>query len=162
MFKLPLFIDTETTGLNNCRLIELAWAPFNGNIQVRRFKPPVTITEEALGIHGITEEMLEGCNPFSEDPQYAEIKALFEGSTIIGHNVSFDIGVLEREGIHITHSIDTKRIAKKLYKNLKSYSLQALREHLSLDDPGLAHSAGGDVAVLRALSIRMTVDAAKL
>lgn len=160
--KLPLFIDTETTGFGDCRLIELAWATYNGNIQVRRFKPPIPIEEQAIGIHGITDEMLEGCNPFSDDPQYAEIKTLLENSCVIGHNVQFDIDVLAREGIFITESVDTKKIAKKLYRSFGKYGLQSLREMLSLETSGDAHSAAGDVAVLRQLAIRMFADAAKL
>lgn len=165
-FRPAIFLDTETTGIENCRLIELAIADvpppgtFNPLIEVFRFRPAVSITPEASAVNGITDDMVKDLPLFCQDPLYSTLKWRIENSVVIAHNASFDIGVLEREGIFPKHFICTKEAAKRVYKTLSSHSLQYLREHLELKVDGDAHSAWGDVAVLRALYYRMCEDMA--
>ena len=158
MFQHPIFLDTETTGIQDCRLVELAWSEPSGRILTVRAKPPIPISEEATAIHGITEEDVMGLPAFVDNMQYAKIKELIEGSVVIAHNAPFDIDVLAREGIVVRNFIDTLAVAKKLYPRFPRHNLQFLREHFHIETEGKAHSAKGDVAVLMALYERMKQD----
>lgn len=153
-----IFIDTETTGLGDCRLVELAWAPATGEISSLRVKPPIPISEEALGVHGITEESLKDSPAFLQHPEYPALKTLFESSCIVMHNADFDRAVMAREGIQISNFICTKRVSRRLYPSLKSHRLQDMREVFYLNIDAAAHSAGGDVAVLIELYKKMLAD----
>ena len=44
MFQHPIFLDTETTGIQDCRLVELAWSEPSGRILTVRAKPPIPIS----------------------------------------------------------------------------------------------------------------------
>lgn len=146
-----LFLDCETTGLDGSRLVELAWATEDAPIQSLRVKPPVPIELEATVVNHITNRMVESLCTFEEHPSYKEIKDLIEASTVVAHNASFDIGVLNREGIYPTHFIDTKRLATYTHPEIKKQNLQYLRYALDLDVEAQAHSAEGDVKVLKTL-----------
>ena len=156
----PLFMDTETTGFGACRVIELAYAHEDGEITSFRCKPPIPIEEQAISVHGITDAMLADLPLFTACPQYAQVKELFEHeeTLIVAHNGRFDVDVLERDGIQIGRFIDTKRIARMLYPSLRSHRLQDLRETFFFSADGPAHSAAGDVSVLRQLYAKMKQD----
>ena len=164
MFQHPIFLDTETTGIADCRLVELAWSlpaqagDPSGRILTVRAKPPIPISEEAIAIHGITNEEVANLSLFSQNIQYDKIKKLLEENVVIAHNAPFDIGVLAREGIVVRNFIDTLAVAKKLYPRLPRHNLQFLREHFHIETEGKAHSAKGDVVVLMALYERMKQD----
>lgn len=153
-----LFLDTETTGFGNCRLIEIAYAHLDGDVTSFRCRPPIAIEAQASAVHGMTEEMLKDLPLFEELPQYPDVKKLIESSVVVAHNASFDIGVLEREGIYVESFIDTKRISRLLYSSLKSHRMQDLKDFFFLETKGETHSAGGDVFVLRELFKRMSAD----
>lgn len=153
-----IFLDTETTGFGQCRMIELAWKVNDEPIRALRCKPPIPIEEQAIAVHGITEAMLEGMPPFEAREEYPVLKKIFEGGIVFAHSASFDVGVLAREGITIKTYIDTKKVAKKLYVHAPNHKLQGLRDYLHLEVEGTAHSAGGDVAVLEALVAQMRAD----
>lgn len=157
-----LFLDTETTGFGECRMIELAYGRLNGPIQVVRAKPPIPIGKEATIIHGICDKDLADVPAFVAHPEYHLIKATIENSIVVAHNAIFDVEVLAREGIRVEHYIDTRRLAKKIYREFSHHNLQHLRQQLELETEGNAHSAGGDVAVLIALFKRMLVESVVL
>lgn len=150
-----IFFDTETTGLKDPRLVELAYSIDGGPIQSFRCKPPKDIELDASVINGLRYRDVEMLQPFEEMACYTEIKELFENNTMIAHNASFDIGVMGNEGIFIKDSICTKELAKKTWPHAPSHRLQHLRYWLDLDVEGQAHSATGDVAVLVALYAAM-------
>jgi DNA polymerase III subunit epsilon len=55
-------LDTETTGLDNPEVIELAIIDLKGEMIInQRFKPKASIEPGATKIHGITNEMLVNC-----------------------------------------------------------------------------------------------------
>lgn len=157
MFQPLLFLDTETTGIKDCRLIELAWSA-DDKISTLRVKPPIPIEEEAIAVHGITEADVQCLIPFARHMRYEQIKTLIESSVVVAHNAPFDIGVLAREGIIVKNHIDTVAVARRLYPKLKKHNLQFLRDYFQLEVEGEAHSAKGDVAVLKALYARMAQD----
>lgn len=153
-----IFIDTETTGLGDCRLVELAWARATGGIFTVRVKPPIPMTEEAIAIHGITEEAVKDLPAFGLHPEYHALKDLFASNIVVMHNADFDRAVMAREGIGISNFICTKRVSRRLYPSLKSHRLQELRDTFYFNIDAVAHSAGGDVAVLIELYKKMRSD----
>ena len=150
-----VFVDTETTGLGDCRLIELCYS-LHGAVTTLRCKPPIPIELEAQAVHHITPEDVEDLLPFMERPDYQAIKAVLESNTVVAHHAVFDVGVLAREGIVISDYLCSKELAKKRWPEAKSHSLQYLRHYLGIRLPGaVSHSASGDVAVLEHMWRRM-------
>ena len=146
-----LFIDTETTGFGPCRLIDLAIGTFVDDMLILekyRAKPPIPIEIGAQAVHHITPKMLEELPAFQDLPEYQEILDKIETGLVVLHNASFDIGVLEREGIKVSSYIDTQVLAKLLLPDQKCHQLQYLRYQFELDIDAVAHTAEGDVRVL--------------
>lgn len=62
--KRLLFLDTETTGLQNPRLLQLGYAIGNHPPNVQIYRPPVGIDPAASEIHHITNEQADLYEPF--------------------------------------------------------------------------------------------------
>ena len=105
-----IFIDTETTGLLKPDAASLNLQPFITEIYAVKLtdnlgfiedvntlvKSPIPIPDEVIKISGITNEMVADAPKFIE--VYNELVDLFIGErTTVGHNVSFDLGVLWAE-----------------------------------------------------------------
>lgn len=154
-----VYIDTETTGIENGRLIELAYLTDEmEEPHVVRVKPPIPITVDAMSVHHITPAMLVGSPAFSDHPDAEEIRHLVESSQLVAHNAEYDVGVLEREGfwLDLDDAICTKQVARRLYPELPRHSLQFLRYALEANVPGaVPHTAAGDVLVLRSVFQRL-------
>lgn len=155
------FLDTETTGLINGRLVQLAYeiydseSPADGLPIERKYKPPVPIGIEAMAIHHITEKMVADCGPFN----LHEIGAMLEHYILVAHNAPFDIGILKNEGVETPkYWIDTKKVAQH-YLDLPAYNLQYLRYAFGLEVEAIAHDALGDIAVLKAVFFRLFEEA---
>ncbi len=101
--KRPLVVfDLESTGLNltEDRIIELSYIKVypDGHEESKtyRFNPCKEIPQEAIAVHHITNEMLQGEPTFKERAK--EIAQVFEGSDIAGFNSNrFDIPLLVQE-----------------------------------------------------------------
>ena len=171
-----LIIDTETTGMDNPRVVEIAVAeiPDIGNMDdvtmmVQRVKPPVEIEIGAMATHNITDEMLEDC------PEYANtdicdylINANNPSTTVVIHNANYDLGVLKNEGLENNMMvIDTLKCCKVAFMGNHSVemNLQYLKYLLKLHKEevpqpltaysGTAHGAAADVVTLYLLFRRM-------
>lgn len=160
------FLDTETTDIEDGRLVELAFADqIDGEVWGNmhpivefRCRPPVSISVEAMSTHHITESDVINLPYCVDHPDYPGIKAKLEESLVVAHRAPFDLEVLEREGIIPAGSIDTRRVAMHLWPELPKYKLQYLRYALKLDMPAeriTPHEARSDVIVLGALFRRI-------
>jgi len=158
IISMNIFLDTETTGLKEPRLVELAYRSKAMGMVVIRCKPPKEIELEAIVVNGIRNKDVENLISFAEHPYYSDIKELLESNTVIAHNVSFDVMVLANEGINCTSIIDTKKLAQEKWPEAPSHRLQHLRYWLDLEVEGVAHTAAGDVQVLMALWDRLQRD----
>lgn len=131
-------LDTETTGLSAYydEIIEIGILRVRNNEIVDRYdqliKPNFDIDGFITALTGITNDMLEGM------PSIADVKTAvlsFIGDDIIlGHNTSFDMRFLN-EGFKTQLSnqyMDTMQFARKLYPELKHYSLSDLTDYLGL------------------------------
>ncbi len=153
-----LFLDTETTGFGESRLVELAYRSPGEEMTLVRVRPPIPISESAAQAHGITDEMCKDWPLFAELPDFPLIQRRIESSVVIAHYASFDVGVLNREGIMVPVYIDTCSVARALYPHLKNHKLQSLRQYFNIEIDARAHSAEGDVLVLEALYAQMRSD----
>ncbi len=166
-----IFLDTETTGLNpqtGDRIVEVACVEMvNRRLtdEHRHFylNPERSNSEDALRIHGLTDEFLAGQPLFSEVAQ--ELVSFLEGAELIIHNAAFDVGFLDEEfkrcGLPRTQSIasaitDSLGLARELFPG-KSNSLDALCKRLEVDNAHRTlHGALLDARLLAEVYIRMT------
>jgi|SRR5215204_698961 len=159
-----LFLDTETTGLKNPRMIQLAYSTNDQPLVNLRYKPPIPIELMAMATHHITEEMVKDQLTFENSIQKNLLQELLDQSVMIAHNAQFDMMVLKNEGVRVKSWICTQRLAMYLY-DLESYKLQYLRYHFGCkfgDQNIRAHDAEGDIIVLREVFICLYNDFIKM
>lgn len=168
MAKYILF-DTETTGnQEEDRIIQVGAmiVDAKGNVEVfdELCSTVLPIKIEAMAVHGITPDLIEGKGPFVETSFYKTLQSLNSTENyLIAHNIPFDLSMLEKEGfVSKINLIDTLRVAKHLLSEQKSKALQYLRYALELykeeqeeaDKYNItikAHDAIGDVLVMKLL-----------
>jgi DNA polymerase III subunit epsilon len=166
-----IFLDTETTGLspeNGDRIIELGCIEMEnrrltGNTLHLYFNPERKNHEDAVRVHGLTDEFL------ADKPLFAacvdEVLRFLEGAEIIIHNAAFDVGFLNEElrragrgpvnGI-VAKVSDTLLMAREMFPG-KSNSLDALCKRLEVDNSNRTlHGALLDAGLLAEVYIRLT------
>lgn len=166
-----LVLDTETTGLEvsqGHRIIEVGCVELlnrrpTGNNFWEYINPQRPIDEDAIRVHGITNESLV------DKPAFGKIAAaLFDylqGAELIIHNAAFDVGFLDAEfaraGVgrplgQVCRITDTVTMARRLYPGQKA-SLDALCRRLSVDNSGRElHGALLDARLLADVYLLMT------
>ena len=92
--KNAIIIDTETTGLNyNDQIIEVSAIDCLGRVLMDTFvKPTCRIPEEATAIHGITDEMVADCQPWSF--HHDQFTALVKDRDVAIYNAGYDVKML--------------------------------------------------------------------
>ena len=166
-----IFLDTETTGLSpesGDRLIEIGCLEMvnrrlTGNHLHLYVNPERPSSEEAIRIHGITNEFL------ADKPRFVDVVdrllAYVAGAEIIIHNAAFDVGFLDaelrrakRDGFraHVTRVTDSLLMAREMFPG-KSNSLDALCRRLEVDNSNRTlHGALLDAGLLAEVYIRLT------
>jgi len=168
MVKYILF-DTETTGIQEeDRIIQVGAMIIDSKDKIEVFdelcSTVLPIKIEAMVVHGITPDLIEGKDTFVETNFYKTLQELNNSENyLIAHNMPFDMGMLQKEGFRSNLKIiDTLRVAKHLLKNSPSHALQYLRYSLELykdekeeaDKHNItikAHDVIGDVLVMKLL-----------
>ncbi len=158
-FKNLLFLDVEATGLEEeDRLVQVAY-DFEGEEKEALFNPERTMSVEAMEITHITNKDVKNKEKFQGSGFYKELKEILdrEETVFVAHNASYDIGMIEKEGLKASKVIDTYKVAQALdvKSEIPAYRLQFLRYYLDLDVDANAHDALGDVRVLKAVFERM-------
>jgi DNA polymerase-3 subunit epsilon len=166
-----LFLDTETTGLSaegGDRVIELGCVELvnrklTGNNLHFYFNPGRDSHEDALKVHGISNEFLRDKPKFQDVVQ--EILDYVQGAEIIIHNAAFDVGFLNKElelagqkpfTTFVDGVVDTLVMAKQMYPG-KRNSLDALCDRLGVDNSGRTlHGALLDAELLADVYINLT------
>jgi DNA polymerase-3 subunit epsilon len=166
-----LFLDTETTGLSaegGDRVIELGCVELvnrklTGNNLHFYFNPGRDSHEDALKVHGISNEFLRDKPKFKDVVQ--EILDYVQGAEIIIHNAAFDVGFLNKElelasqkpfTTYVDGVVDTLVMAKQMYLG-KRNSLDALCDRLGVDNSGRTlHGALLDAELLADVYINLT------
>ncbi|MFO1181235.1 DNA polymerase III subunit epsilon [Ottowia sp.] len=166
-----IVLDTETTGLSaeggdriiEIGCVELIGRKLTGNNLHTYLNPERDSHEDALKVHGISNDFLR------DKPKFAEVAQDFlryvEGAEIIIHNAAFDVGFLDKELQRVgqpafesfVESItDTLAMAKQLYPG-KRNSLDALCDRLGVDNSGRTlHGALLDAELLADVYINLT------
>ena len=166
-----IVLDTETTGLSaesgdriiEIGCIELVGRKLTGNNRHFYLNPERDSHEDALKVHGISNEFLR------DKPKFAaiavELLDYLRGAEIIIHNAAFDVGFLDREldmiGMpairHCVASVtDSLMMAKEMFPG-KRNSLDALCDRLEVDNSGRTlHGALLDAELLADVYINLT------
>jgi len=170
-------LDTETTGMNQeggptylgHRIIEIgAVEIINRKLTGNHFhvyiKPDRLIEEDAIDVHGITDQFLR------DKPEYKEVHQEFlnfiKGAELVAHNAPFDVGFMDHEFEKLDPSIgkteqycdvtDTLAMAKKIFPG-KRNNLDILCERYGIDNSHRTlHGALLDAEILADVYLLMT------
>lgn len=99
----PVYVDTETTGLGkDAEIVELAIVDHDGKlIMDQLFNPQDPIPADAIRVHNISNEMVQGKPRWGA--YWMEIRSKFFGKTICMYNADYDLRLIyqsnERYGI---------------------------------------------------------------
>ena len=140
-------IDVETTGLDKEKneIIEIGAAKFINGELVDKFSQLVSIEgeipEDVIRITGITNKDLRG-KPKIEEVQ-EDFNNFIQNFLLVGHNISFDIGFLEK-CIEIKNPVvDTLELSHILLPFVKNHSLTTIADYLGINVQ-VAHRAYED------------------
>ena len=152
-------IDIETTGLDENRnsIIEIAAVRFKGTRIEDEWSslinPVRHIPEFITGLTGIDDAMVRQA-PQLRDISH-ELEAFVGDTAIVGHNVRFDLGFLQKQiPFAYNEVIDTYELAAVLLPNASRYNLGSLGKELGILLPA-THRAMDDAKVTMALLNRL-------
>lgn len=166
-----IVLDTETTGLSAAAgdriieigCVELLHRKLTGNNKHFYLNPERDSHEDALKVHGISNEFLRDKPKFSAVAD--ELLAYLEGAEVIIHNAQFDLSFLDKElelmgraSLHhcVASVTDTLLMAKEMFPG-KRNSLDALCARLGVDNSGRTlHGALLDAELLADVYINLT------
>ena len=166
-----IVLDTETTGLsaeNGDRIIEIGCVELvarklTGNNRHFYLNPERDSHEDALKVHGISNEFLK------DKPKLKgiadELMAYLQDAEVIIHNAPFDVSFLNKElallgrpplKTCVANVVDSLMMAKELFPG-KRNSLDALCDRLEVDNSGRTlHGALLDAELLADVYINLT------
>lgn len=145
-----IVLDTETTGINpkeghriiEIGCVELVNRKLTGNHYHVYINPERVVEDEAIAVHGITNEYL------ADKPKFNEIASDFvefiKGAQLVIHNAPFDVGFMDHE-FQLSQSartvvtkqictvLDTLGMAKKMHPGQKN-NLDALCRRYGIDN----------------------------
>ncbi|NCB12751.1 MAG: 3'-5' exonuclease [Erysipelotrichia bacterium] len=162
-----VLFDTETTGnQEEDKIIQFGAMIVDQKGKVEAFdelcSTDIDIKLEAMEVHNITPNLLLGKPKATQTDFYKRLEELNSNENyLIAHNISFDLGMIKKEGfINQYQIIDTLRCAKHLFPELPYHRLQYIRYALELykveeieaakhNITIKAHDAIGDVLVMK-------------
>ncbi|WP_404339398.1 DNA polymerase III subunit epsilon [Pseudoalteromonas mariniglutinosa] len=173
-----IVLDTETTGIDpkqGHRIIEIGCVELlnrrlTGNNFHVYINPQRDIEEEAIDVHGITNEFLR------DKPLYHQIAQEFyeyiKGAELVIHNAPFDIGHMDNEFAMLNQGypntrefcqvLDTLKMARDLHPGQKN-NLDALCRRYDIDNAKRTlHGALLDSEILADVYLAMTGGQVKL
>ena len=138
MAKRQIILDTETTGINpqeGHRIIEIGCVEmFNRRLTGNNFhvylNPDRFIEQEAINIHGITNEFVADKQRFRDIAQ--QFFDYVQGAELVIHNAAFDVGFINHEFKllaaplppvdSVCAILDTLKLARDLHPGQKTTS----------------------------------------
>ncbi|MCD6172956.1 MAG: 3'-5' exonuclease [Sulfurimonas sp.] len=162
-----IFLDTETTGLEiTDKICSLGLIVVDGDFIISKYElvnEGKKISPKASSINHLTNEMIKD-KPTLVDSEIFKFLQEHNSSetTIIGHNINFDMQKLLACGFAFKGSlIDTLRVTKHLIPECEAFGLQLLRYELKLYQDEIKESLAcgieGDVISHNALSDALIV-----
>ncbi|GAA0857496.1 DNA polymerase III subunit epsilon [Aliiglaciecola litoralis] len=168
-----IILDTETTGIDprqGHRIIEIGCVEMinrklTGNHFHVYINPDREVEQEAIEVHGITNEFL------ADKPKFKEVVKGFidfiEGAQLVIHNAPFDVGFMDHEfklfnpfepikTANICTILDTLILARELHPGQKN-NLDALCKRYGIDNSHRElHGALLDAEILADVYLLMT------
>ena len=137
-------IDIETTGLSEERdaIIEIGAVKFKGHRVEDEWSTLVNpnrhIPEFVSGLTGISDVEVRNAPRFQEVAE--ELEAFVGNTPVVGHNVRFDLGFLQRAGLlRYNEVVDTYELAAVLMPTASRYNLGCAGE--AIGDSPACHSS---------------------
>ncbi|MDO4179405.1 MAG: 3'-5' exonuclease [Phascolarctobacterium sp.] len=170
ILKIPneyIVLDLETTGFSpeSCEIIEFGGIKVINGKEIESLSvlicPKHGISQEITNITGIDNKIVK--NAPSLEAVLPEILAYIGDSIIVGHNVNFDINFLYEASMQIMGKpltndfLDTMRLSKKLYPDMKHHRLSDLVKKFQVGDY-VEHRALDDARQTLACLKRMKAD----
>jgi DNA polymerase-3 subunit epsilon/ATP-dependent DNA helicase DinG len=154
-------LDLETTGLNPHKdaIIEIGAIRFNERRVEDEFSvlvnPGRSIPSFIQNLTGISDEMVHAAPPLGE--VLPKLEAFVGNAPIIGHNIRFDLGFLQRYGLfELNEIIDTYELAAVLLPSASRYKLGSIAQALNLPiRPKDAHRALADAEMTQGIFARL-------
>lgn len=173
-----IVLDTETTGLDPAqghRIIEIGAVELIGRKLTGKtfhvyLNPQRLVEQEAIAVHGISNEFLQ------DKPVFSQVADKFidfiEGAELVIHNAAFDVGFMDHEfrlwrsDAALTHELcqvlDTLKLARDLRPGQKN-NLDALCRAFGIDNSNRdLHGALLDAELLADVYLAMTGGQTKL
>ena len=163
--KQPVYLDTETTGLNPTdQIVEICLIDSDGSSLFESLvKPTGRIPHDATRVHGITEAMVANAPTWPEI--WPQVNATLAGRQLGIYNEEYDLRLMRQS--HRVHRLEwptpefTSFCIMKLYAqfrgewdarrgNYRWHSLENARMQCRLDLPN-AHRARADALLARAV-----------
>ena len=174
-----IVLDTETTGIDpkeGHRIIEIGCVEvvnrrLTGNHFHVYINPGRHIEQEAIEVHGITNEFLTDKPTFAQVAQ--EFVNFIKGAQLVIHNAPFDVGFMDHEfgmepstkGVitnQICDVLDTLTLARQMHTGQKN-NLDALCKRYGIDNSHRTlHGALLDAEILADVYLLMTGGQTKL
>ena len=174
-----IVLDTETTGIDpkeGHRIIEIGCVEvvnrrLTGNHFHVYINPGRHIEQEAIEVHGITNEFLADKPTFSQVAQ--EFVSFIKGAQLVIHNAPFDVGFMDHEfgmeastkGVitnQVCDVLDTLTLARQMHPGQKN-NLDALCKRYGIDNSHRTlHGALLDAEILADVYLLMTGGQTKL
>lgn len=166
-----IFLDTETTGLDPAagdRIVEIGCIEMVNRRATGRtlhlyLNPERTGGEEAIRIHGLTDEFLADKPRFRDVAD--ELLGFLREAEVVIHNAAFDVGFIDAElrragrdplAAVVERVIDSLALAREAFPG-KANSLDALCRRLEVDNSQRSlHGALLDAGLLAEVYIRLT------
>lgn len=161
-------IDFETSGLSPAqgdRVIEVGAVAIEGDRIVDRFaslvNPGFKVSSFISDYTGITNKMLAGAPP--AQAVIPQMCSFIGTAGMVAHNASFDSRFLHAETARTGHTLPqgmacSMLIARRVYQDLCSHSLEHLVQTKNLPIDGKHHRALADAEMTAHLWIRMISD----
>jgi DNA polymerase-3 subunit epsilon len=162
-----LLLDTETTGLDvtRDRIVSIAGLPHHGGRLDdappldHLLHPGIRIPKASTAIHGIGDSMVATAPPLSL--LWGSIQHAWQGRVLIGHNIGFDIAMLQHEAsrhrlpFHApAGAVDLGLLYAGLKPRATHITLERIAEDFSIPLNG-RHSAIGDAETAAGIWQRM-------
>lgn len=106
-----LVLDTETTGLHDGEIVQIAIIDSDANVLLDTLVKPVKpIPADATAIHGITDEMVKDAPVWAQITGH--IESIVSGKLLVVYNATFDRGMMHKsQERHNLPKIEWKEIA---------------------------------------------------
>ena len=168
-----IVLDTETTGINpkeghkiiEIGCVELVNRRLTGNHYHVYINPQRIVEQEAIDVHGITNEYLADKPLFSDVVE--EFVDYIRGAQLVIHNAAFDVGFIDHEFSFVKQFqnqkvadmctvLDTLALARQMHPGQKN-NLDALCKRYGIDNSHRElHGALLDSEILADVYLQMT------